>query len=85
MPNEGPERPASRNSIVYCVYEGKVLLRPCVSGIEFDRGIATVVRAAEDIKSVIFPDTVRVVKNGAFEKGRALESVVLNAQLEALG
>ena len=66
MPNKGLERPASRNSIVYCVYEGKVLLRPCVSGMEFDRGIATVVRAAEDIKSVIFPDTVRVARNGVF-------------------
>ena len=85
MPNKGLERPASRNSIVYCVYEGKVLLRPCVSGMEFDRGIAAIVRVAEDIKSAIFPDTVRVARNGAFEKSRALVSVVLNVQLEALG
>lgn len=55
-----------------------------VSESEFDRGISIIVKGARTVRTVIFPDTVREVKCGAFDKNQFLKSAVLNEGLEIL-
>lgn len=55
-----------------------------VSEIEFDREMSRLVRVERDVRTIIFPSTVRRASDGAFA-GAALGAVVLNEGLEELG
>ena len=60
-------------------------LRIAVSGTEFGRDAETLFGGPGDIRTIIFPKTVRVVRQGAFYSVKSLKSVVLNEGLEMLG
>ena len=60
-------------------------LRLDVSGVEFSRDMTTIFGASDDIRTMIFPTTVRTVRQGSFCSAFPLRSVVLNEGLEVLG
>ena len=74
------------NRIVYKKTEKDVRLRIqiFVSESEFDRSISAIVKAANDIKSVTFPNSIKEARTGVFKKNKQLSSVILNEGLERL-
>ena len=64
---------------------GRQELRITVSGAEFSRDARTVFGGPGDIRTMVFPNTVRAVRQGAFHSVKSLKSVVLNEGLETLG
>ena len=72
-----------RNTITYVV--SKKEPRTCVSGVEFGRDIKEVLGGPDDIRTIIFPEMVRTVRQGSFRGVKSLKSVVLNEGFETLG
>ena len=74
-----------RNGISYGKDGGAGRVRLAfVSETEFDRGMSRLVRAERDVRTAVFPNTVRKASDGVFA-GAALGAVVLNEGLEELG
>ena len=55
-----------------------------VSATEFDRNMSQLVEGAADIKTVVFPSTVRETLEDAFSN-TSVQSAVLNEGLETIG
>ena len=60
-------------------------LRTCTSGVEFGRDMRETFGGPDDIRTIIFPEMVRTVRQGSFRGVKSLRSVVLNEGLEVLG
>ena len=56
-----------------------------VSGVEFGRDMKTIFGGPDDIRTMIFPKMVRIIRQGSFYGVKSLVSVVLNEGLEVLG
>ena len=56
-----------------------------VSKVRFSRDMRMIIKSEATIGTIIFPKTVRVVRQEAFFDNRELLSVVINEGLEALG
>ena len=56
-----------------------------VSGVEYSRDMAKILGGPDGIRTIIFPNMVRSVRQGSFHGAKGLRSVVLNEGLEALG
>ena len=52
--------------------QGKLQLRVMVSGVEFDRGMKTLLRSSDSIKMITFPRTIKIVRQAAFSCMRSL-------------
>ena len=72
------------SGIMYRVHQSNRSSRLFVSRTEFDRSMSQIARAAKDIRTIISPNTVRNILDGAFEATR-LRSVILNEGLEKFG
>ena len=72
-----------RNIIMYTASKRDV--RTVVSGVEFGRDMKEIFGGPYDIRTIIFPNMVRTVRQGAFRDVKSLVSVVLNEGLETLG
>ena len=72
-----------RNMIRYSA--DKKELRTCISGIEFGRDMKIVFGGPDDIRTMIFPEMVRIIRQGSFYGVKSLISIVLNEGLETLG
>ena len=72
-----------RNVIRYTAGKGEA--RATISGIGYGRNMETVSGGPDDIRTMIFPATVRKVRQGLFCGMKSLVSVVLNEGLEAPG
>ena len=72
-----------RNVIRYTAGKGEA--RATISGIGYGRYMETVSGHPDGIRTMIFPATVRKVRQGLFCGMKSLVSVVLNEGLEALG
>ena len=74
------------NRVVYTVNREKKrsATQLFVSESEFDRSVSTIVKGPKETKLVIFPNTVRQTRAGAFAESPRLKSVVLNEGLEKL-
>ena len=59
--------------------------KAAISGVEYGRNRETVFGGPDDIRTVIFPTMVRIIRQGSFYGIKSLRSVVLNEGLEALG
>ena len=57
---------------------------PFVSGVRFDRAVATVLMAVDGVRTVTFPNTIRTVGKSAFSERKDIRSVVPNPGLESL-
>ena len=68
---------------MYEITNRKRQTRAFVSGTEFGRDISQIVWGAKSVKTIIFPNTVRDVCDGAFRDTTVL-SAVLNEGLETL-
>ena len=60
-------------------------LRLFVSGTEFNRNMAEVVRGTDGTKTLTFPNTIKTVQKDAFQRISSLGSVLLNDGLEVIG
>ena len=56
-----------------------------VSGVAFGRDLKTIFGGPDDIRTMIFPEMVRTVRQGSFHCIKSLRFVVLNEGLETLG
>lgn len=56
-----------------------------VAGAEFSRNMKEIFGGPDNIRTMIFPNTVRTVRQGAFRGIKSLKSVMLNEGLETLG
>ena len=56
-----------------------------ISGVEFDRGMRTLFGSSEGIRTIIFPRTLKIVRQAAFCEIESLLKAVLNEGLETLG
>ena len=74
---------ASRNMIRYRA--SKKELSVCISGIECSNDIRKIFGGPDDVRTIIFPEMVRTVRQGSFRGVKSLRSVVLNEGLEVLG
>lgn len=76
-----------RNGITYrrAVQETTRTPRLLVSETELSRDMSAVVCGYAKVRTILFPNTVRVIWDGAFCKNNALKSAVLNEGLETLG
>ena len=72
-----------RNMICYVVGEKKT--KTTVSGIEFSRDMKKVFGGSDGIRTVVFPATVRTVRQSSFCNVKSLQSAVMNEGLEVLG
>ena len=72
-----------RNMIRYSA--GKREPRACISGVEFGRDMKMVFGGPDDIRTIIFPKMVKIIRQGSFRDVESLRSVVLNEGLETLG
>ena len=72
-----------RNSIRYTA--GKKEVGTTVSGVEFDKRMITIFGGSDGIRTMIFPNMVRAVRQRSFCGMWSLKSVVLNEGLETLG
>ena len=72
-----------RNMIRYTTSKGEV--KATISGIEYGRNRETVFGGPDDIRTVIFPDMVRIIRQGSFYGVKSLVSIVLNEGLERIG
>ena len=73
----------SKNMITYTA--SKKELRTCISGVTFGRDMEKVFGGPDDIRTIIFPNMVRTIRQGSFRGVKSLVSVVLNEGLEVLG
>lgn len=73
----------SRNIIIYTANERDAGL--IISGVVFGRDMKKIYGGPDDIRTVIFPEMVRTVRQGAFNDLLFLRSVILNEGLETLG
>lgn len=76
-------RTVPRNVITYMV--SKKEPRTCASGVEFSRDMKKVFGGPDDVRTVIFPEMVRTIRQGSFRGVKSLKSAVLNEGLEVLG
>ena len=66
--------------------KSKVLMtRLAVSGVRFNRDMREIIESEDTIRTIIFPKTVRMVRQEAFFKNHELASAVANEGLEAIG
>lgn len=72
------------NEIRYEVHTKRKIVQFFVSEIGFNRNMSRIVSGAKDIRTIIFPNTVKEVSAGVF-RNTVLLSVVLNEGLETLG
>ena len=56
-----------------------------VSGVEYTRDMETILGGSDGIRTIIFPNMVRTVRQGSFREVKSLRTVMLNEGLEALG
>ena len=56
-----------------------------VSGVDFSRDMTEVSAGSDEARTVVFPNTIRRVRNGLFYGAETLRSAVLNEGLEVLG
>ena len=56
-----------------------------ISKVEFSRDMREIIESEDTIRTIIFPKTVRTVKQKAFFKNHKLVSTVANEGLETLG
>ena len=59
--------------------------RIAVSGVEFDRGMKTLLGGPYGIRTIIFPHTLKIVRQAAFSYVRSLRKAALNEGLMTLG
>ena len=64
---------------------GKLMSYVTISGIEYTNCMRLIIWALIRIRTMIFPNTVRIVFQAAFNNIRILRSVILNEGLEVLG
>ena len=74
------------NGVIYTINKEEKCsqIQLFVSESEFDRSISTIVKGAETVRTVIFPNTTKTVLAGAFENKECLSSAVLNEGLERI-
>ena len=60
-------------------------MRLFVLEMEFDRGMSVVTRETDKVRTIKFPNSVKEIRGGAFEKNGQLRAAVLNEGLEVLG
>ena len=56
-----------------------------ISLVEFGRDMETVFGTSNGIRTIVFPNTVKIIRQGSFDKVKMLRSAILNEGLEALG
>ena len=56
-----------------------------ISGVRFGRDMKKISGGPDDIRTIIFPNMVRTVRQGSFRGVKSLKSVILNEGLEVLG
>lgn len=56
-----------------------------VSGVEFDRSMRTLIRGSNGIRTIIFPDMLRTIRQAAFSHVKSLRKAALNEGLKVLG
>lgn len=56
-----------------------------VSGAEFDRGMSTLLREADSVRTIVLPRSVRRLGESAFRGVRSLRAFVPSARLEDVG
>ena len=61
------------------------MTRLAVSGVRFNRDMREIIESEDTIRTIIFPKTVRMVRQEAFFKNHELASAVTNEGLEAIG
>ena len=76
-------RTLSRNIIMYTVSKREA--KTIVSGVVFGRDLKTIFGGPDDIRTMIFPEMIRTVRQSSFHCVEPLRSVVLNEGLETLG
>ena len=69
--------------IRYTVSKGEA--KAAISGVEYGRNRETVFGGPGDIRTIIFPTMVRIIRQGSFYGIKSLKSVVLNEGLEVPG
>ena len=70
---------APENEITYIADgDGNIAPRLFVAGTELDRSVSPVVRGAEKVRTITFPNTVRAVSDFAFDSNRRLRHAILN-------
>ena len=75
-----------RNGILYRIRNGNCYpLRLFVSRIEFNRRMGQIARGNKTVRTMVFPSTVKEVRDEAFYFSRQLLSVILNDRLETIG
>lgn len=74
---------APRNGILYKI-PGRRSLYVFVSETKLNRDLSQVVTGAEDVRTAIFPNTTKMVSDGAFQATH-LRSVILNEGLVSVG
>lgn len=62
---------ASRNMIRYRA--SKKELRACTSGVKFGRDMKEIFGGPDDIRTIIFPEMVRTVRQGSFRDVKSLK------------
>lgn len=72
------------NGVKYNIDTRKKLVRLFVSGIEFNRPMLQIVKSMKDVRTIIFPSTIKEVSDRAFEN-TALVSAIVNEGSEKLG
>lgn len=80
-------RALDANALVYEKNEqpGEHYIIIYISGVQFNREVDQILESPDSIRTIIFPETVRVVEQGAFFRNQALRSAVVNEGLETLG
>ena len=74
---------APRNQIRYIA--GKTEVRITISGIEYDQCMRKIFGGPDDIRTIIFSEGVRTIRQGTFHNTKSLRSALLNEGLEILG
>ena len=72
-----------RNQIRYIA--GKKEVRTTVSGVKYDHCMRKIFGGPDDIRTIIFSEGVRTIRQGAFHGVKSLRAALLNEGLETLG
>lgn len=72
-----------RNTILYTIQMRKVTT--IISRVKCDRSMITIFGGPDDIRTITFSKTVRMVRPEAFYKTASLRAALLNEGLEVLG
>ena len=72
-----------RNQIRYTA--GKKEVRTTVAGIEYDQCMRKIFGGPDDIRTIIFSEGVRTIRQGTFHNVKSLRIAILNEGLEVLG